>query len=274
MVTMQSVSAQSILSRDGVEYAYPRVSADDSKLLFQSNQTGKWQLYNMNLGDSSITTLWSDTFNNYFPDWNKDLSIVAFTSDRDSNENIFLFERHTGTIKRISWNKARNIHPYFSPDSKYILYSSTAGNGSLDIYRYELFSGETLRLTHTEEDETCARYSPQMNKIVYLKNGIVSDDIFVLDCSTFIADNITNDPIIRDGWPMFSPDGKWIYYSSMETGVFCIYRISVKTRQKVQLTYAGPAEEDARVFISSRSKRIFYNRRKGNALAIMARTME
>lgn len=274
LILLNSLQAQIILSEKGVEFAYPRINADATSMLYQSNKSGKWQLQVMNLRDSTIRECFSDSFNNYFPDWNPKQNLIAFTSDRDSNENVYVYDVSTSGIKRITTNDARNIHPYFSPDGRFILYSSTEGNGSLDIYRYEIKTGETLRLTATTEDETCARYNTSMDKIVFLKNGIMSDDIFVLDCVTFMQENITKTPQVRDGWPMFSSDSRWIYFSSMESGVFCIYRIRLKDGFKEHLTQALGGEEDARVFITATNDRIFYNKRRGNGIMILVKSFK
>src|SRR6185369_9615812 len=110
------------------------------------------------------------------------------------NEEIYIMKPDGSNLKRITNNKERDIHPYFSPDGKYILFNSTRGNGSLDIYRYEIATGKTLQLTNTPDDETCARYSPDMKNIVYLKNGISGDDVYLLNLSDFVPGNITKTP--------------------------------------------------------------------------------
>jgi hypothetical protein len=56
------------------------------------------------------------------------------------------------------------IHPYFSPDGKYLLFNSTRDNGSLDVYRLDLATRELLRITDSPMQETCARYSPDMTR--------------------------------------------------------------------------------------------------------------
>jgi TolB protein len=253
----------------GKESAYPHLSKNGKNILYQSNQTGKWQLMIMDTEKGEHRNLSNDTLNNYFPDWSPDNKLIAFSSDRDGNENIFLMSSDGSGLKKIIDDKARDIHPYFSPDGKYILFSSSRGNGSLDIYRYEINSGKTLRITDTPEDETCARYSPDMKRIVYLKNGVDTDDIFSLDLSNFLSENITNTNRTRDGWPCYSPDGKWIYYSSMETGIYNIYRIKPDGSGKEQITKAKTGEEDARTNIAFDNQSLIYNKRIGTTIQIL-----
>jgi Tol biopolymer transport system component len=257
-----------VLKEKGVENAYPRLSRDNKRILYQSDRTGKWQLFLLGLTSGKSTAVTTDTFNNNFPDWNAKNDLIAFVSDRDGNEEIYTVKNDGKGLRRITNSAARDIHPYFSPDGKYLLFNSTRGNGSLDIYRIKLDDLKTEQLTNTRDDETCARYSPDMKKIVYLRNNSAEDDVYILDMNTGLSDNITKTPRLTDGWPMFGGDGKWIYYSGMETGVYCINRIGIDGKNKKQLTKAEKNEEDARVFVSADAKKLVYNKRQEGLIAI------
>ena len=118
------------------------------------------------------------------------------------------------------------------------------------------------------ENETCARYSPDMSSIVLLKNSDYSDDVFLMNTSTLELTNLSQTPLIRDGWPMFAPDGKHVYYSSMESGIYNIYKIKPDGSNKIILTCAKQGEEDARVYASRDGKSIIYNKRYGKTIEI------
>lgn len=264
----QVADCRVLLHNEGVESAYPRLSHDRKTILYQSNAGGKWQLMLKPLDSDQVVNLSNDAYNNNFPDWSYDNSRIAFVSDRDGNEEIYMMDREGKNLQRITQDPARDIHPYFSPDGKYILFNSDRGNGSLDIYRYEIKTGETLRVTNTPDDETCARYSPDMKSMVYLKNGYTGDDVFLMNMSNLTSENLTRTPRTQDGWPMFSPDGKWIYFSSLETGLYHIYRMKPDGTGKQQITEAGIGEEDARVYVSSNNKYFLYNKRSGKTIDI------
>jgi TolB protein len=266
----QAVRPVVLLSEKNVENAYPRLSADGKSVLYQSDRTGKWQLYVFDLLTRQNTQLTNGSANNNFPDWSADNEWIAFVSDRNGNEEVYVMKRDGSNTRRLTDDPARDIHPYFSPDGKYLLFNSTRGNGSLDIYRFTLESGKTERITNTERNETCARYSTDMKFITFLGNDDVSDDICMMDMATGVTTNITGDPGIRDGWPMFSGDGKWIYYSSMQPGPFCVFRISPDGMQRQQLTYARNGEEDARAFIATNNTKLIYNKRYSDRIEICA----
>lgn len=255
---------------EGKECAYPRLSADGKQVLLQSNKAGNWQLYVLDITAKETKVVFAPTkHNDNFPDWSADNEWVAFVSDRDGNEEIYIARTNGNELKRITNDAERDIHPYFSPDGKYLLFNSTRGNGSLDIYRYTIATGETEQITNTPNDhETCARYSPDMQQIVFLKNNDVSDDLYVMDMGKKLYSNITNTPMTTDGWPMFDKTGKWIYYSSMESGTYCIYRIQPDGKNKKRLTRAAQGEEDARVYVAADGKSFIYNKRKKGTLDV------
>lgn len=266
--TSQVSNCKLLTNPSNFETAYPRLFADNSKVLYQSNESGHWQLMLLDIGKNEYINLSNDRFNNNYPDISPDNRHIAFVSDRDGNEEIYLMSVHGDSIRRITHNTSRDIHPYFSPDGKSLLFNSTEGNGSLDIYRYDITTGTTSRLTDTPDNETCARYAPDMNHIVYLKNNAAEDDIYVLDLDTFLSKNLTNTPTTLDGWPMYDKKGEWIYFSSMESGRHSIYRIDLSGQHKTRLTTALSNEEDARVYVSNDSRFMVYNKKVDRVIKI------
>jgi len=262
-----------LLKEDGIENAYPRLSNDGKKILYQSNRTGKWQLYIMDIGTRSQQRVTSDDFNNNFHDWSPDNRWIAFVSDRDGNEEVYLMKTDGSDLKRLTNDPGRDIHPYFSPDGKYILFNSTKDKNSFDVFRYTIDSGKMEQLTSSSDDETCARYSPDMKKIVMLKNNAQSDDVFIMNSSNFLMENLTKTSTFEHGWPIFSSDGKWIYFSSMEGGTYSIYRISIDGSNKQQITHAKHGEDDARVNVSNDQSRIIYNKQIGKTIMICSMTL-
>ncbi|MBK9077274.1 MAG: PD40 domain-containing protein [Flavobacteriales bacterium] len=81
-----------LLHEAGVENAYPRLSLNGNRILYQSNRTGKWQLYIMDIATKAQQRITHDAFNNNFVDWSADNAWIAFVSDRDGNEEILPHE--------------------------------------------------------------------------------------------------------------------------------------------------------------------------------------
>lgn len=262
-----------LLHEPGVENAYPRLSADGKRILYQSNRNGKWQLYIMDIATGTQQPITDDAHNNNFVDWSADNAWIAFVSDRDGNEEIYRMRTDGSGMERLTDHPARDIHPYFSPDGKYLLFNSTRANGSLDIFRLDLTTKELMHLTSSMQEETCARYSPDMKHIVFLRNDAASDDVAVLDLSTGLTENLTRTPQVIDGWPMYSPDGTWIYYSTMASGQHSIHRVHPDGTGDETITQAAPGEEDGRAFIGRDGRTLIYNKRRGGGIDIRSITL-
>lgn len=257
-----------ILHEPGVENAYPRLSNDGERILYQSNRTGTWQLFVMDIASGEQLRLTTDTFNNNFPDWSPDNSWVAFVSDRDGNEEIYRIGIDGTGLERVTQDADRDIHPYISPDGRSLLFNSTRGNGSLDVYRMDLGSKEVARITNTKMEETCARFSPDMGHIVMLRNDATQDDVVIMDMKTGLVTDLTRTPNVIDGWPMYSQDGQWIYYSTMVSGQHSIHRVQPDGSDDETLTRAAPGEEDGRAFIGRDGRTVIYNKRHGRSIDI------
>lgn len=249
-----------IVEENEIENAYPRFSSDGKRILFQSNRSGKWQLYITHDDINSMISITNDKFNNNFPDWSPDDSKVCFVSDRTGNEEIFMMDSYGKNIQQLTNNKARDIHPYWSPDGEMIYFNSTRGNGSLDIYSLNPETKEVQRITDSKDDETCARKSPTANEIVYLKNNASGlDDVFTMDLNTNTETNITNTST-TDGWPCWSHDGKKIIYSAISDGVYALFQYKIANKKIKQLTHPEKPYEDCRANISRDNSKIVFNR--------------
>jgi Tol biopolymer transport system component len=67
---------------------------------------------------------------------------------------------------------------------------------------------------------------------------------------------------------MYSPDGQWIYYSTMQSGQHSIHRVRPDGSGDEVLTSAAPGEEDGRAFIGSDGRVLIFNKRKDGRIDI------
>lgn len=100
-------------------------------------------------------------------------------------------------------------------------------------------------------------YSPDGTKIAFA--GILNNqsDIFLYDLDSGKITNLTGDKYY-DGSPVFSPDGKWIVYSSDINGYYKLVKMNVaKPAERYQLTSGSWNDEDA--WFSPDGTRIFFS---------------
>lgn len=137
----------------------------------------------------------------------------------------------------------------------------------------DLRTREVERITDSPMEETCARYSPDMHSIVMLQNDATQDDVVIMDVATGTMRNLTGTPTVTDGWPMYSANGRWIYYSTMASGRHCIHRVHPDGTGDETITQAAPGEEDGRACIGVDGRTLIYNKRRAHGIDILMRTL-
>jgi TolB protein len=259
---------RTILWQAGIKNAYPRWSKDGNSILYQSNRSGRWQIYVMDADGTNPRALTSGDANNDFPDWSPDNESIAFVSDRDGNEEIYTMRMDGSELRNLSKDPARDIHPYWSPDGKSLLFNSTRRGEKLQIYEVKADGTGLHPLVQSAEDDTCARISPNEDRIVYLSNlSIGQDDIMLCRRDGTQAINLTNDRA-ADGWPAWFPDGRRIVYSSAKSGTFCLHVMEIESGSSRRLTFAEAPCQDGRASISRDQRRIVFNRDLGETIGI------
>lgn len=264
-----------VLWEDGVENAYPRWSNDGTKILYQSNKTGNWQIYVMAKDGSNQKRITNDEYNNNFPDWSPDNKQIAFVSDREGNEDVYIMNMDGTGLKNLSKNPERDIHPYWAPDGTKLLFNSSRDDEeSFEVYQVNADGTELKRITNSPEVETCARFSPDETKIVYLKGTPGgNDEICVMNSEGKGESDLTKSESY-EGWPVWTPDGKQIIYSSTWYGQFSLLSMNSDGSKMKRITYPESPFYDARASVSPDGMEIVFNRQAEGTIGIFILRLE
>ena len=136
---------------------HPSWSADGSKLVFQSDRSGIWQIYLLDLATRSISLISDGTRNDQDPTFSPTGDRISFRSHLRSTDTdvIYLMRADGSNPTPISNRNGNASHAAWSNDGTLIAYQSDL-DGDLDIYVYELSADYTRQLT----DNTVADYAP------------------------------------------------------------------------------------------------------------------
>jgi tricorn protease len=149
---------------------------------------------------------------------------IAFSSNRHGSYNVFVVSIRGGHPRRLTFDSDNDLVNGWSPDGKHILFASTrsvAFPPSFELYTVPVEGGMVHRVSADEGKEGV--YSPDGAHIAYVRGpgawyrkgyrGSANDDLWVCDADGSHNRRLTNFAG-QDNSPMWSADGKTLYYVS------------------------------------------------------------
>lgn len=159
----------------------------------------------------------------HFPSISLDGRRVA-VEIQENPHDIYVYDLRRNTLTRLTFESA-NHHPVFNPDGKKVVFASGRGGGPDSLWwKPADGSGPAGRLTTAEQPQIPSSWSPDGKSLLYWENSPeTKDDIYVLTLGENPAQGSPAgkvEPFIQtsfDEWdPQFSPDGRWVAYTSDE----------------------------------------------------------
>ena len=130
------------------------------------------------------------------------------------------------------------MSPAWSPDSRRIAYVSFEGNRS-SIFVQTLRTGNRIQVSSRSGVNGAPSFSPDGRKLaVTLSDAEGNLDIYTIDINSRQAKRITTHRAI-DTEGSWSPDGRYIYFTSDRSGGPQIYRVSANGGTAERMTFEG-----------------------------------
>jgi TolB protein len=138
------------------------------------------------------------------------------------------------------------MSPAWSPDSRRIAYVSFEGNRS-SIFVQTLRTGNRIQVSSRAGVNGAPAFSPDGRKLVVtLSDPDGNLDIYTLDIATRQTKRITTHRAI-DTEGSWSPDGRYIYFTSDRSGGPQVYRVSANGGSAERVTFEGSYNARPRV---------------------------
>jgi Tol biopolymer transport system component/DNA-binding winged helix-turn-helix (wHTH) protein len=206
---------------------FPSISPDGNSVAYSSDRTGSFEIYVRPLAPGAKEIqITSDGRQNFQPAFSPDGRLIAFHSR--GRGGIWVVPASGGTAKQLT---DFGSHPAFSPDGKQIAFQSgpltDLGISARTLAPSVLWlvssdgdgdgggGGEPRQLTQTGNPaggHGAPAWSPDGKRIAFSVGDVSSSSVWSIE----VASGRTREINTRSGDPVYAPDGKSIYYTSLE----------------------------------------------------------
>lgn len=225
-----------------VRDSYPHLSSDGRSLLFHSNRSGAQAIWIAEADGKNPRLLFSGGSLGSEPGtpvWSPDGTTIAFAmrpaSATDENESeIYVMRSDGSAVRRLTQASGDDSHPHWSADGKRIFFNSARATPDLkadwtrqwiDIYSMAADGSDLRRHTDCRVVCTYPVPSPDGRSVAHRKTLATAgfnwaqqaiernSEIFLTALDGSGSVNLSNSPAY-DGWPNWSPDGRWLVFTS------------------------------------------------------------
>lgn len=214
-----SISEKS-LTNTKFDNRYANYSPDGTKIVFESNRDGNWQLYVMDSDGSNQNRLVAHTSNDRRPSWHPSGQGILFESDRSGTNQLYILQLEDQTERQLtSFEDAEPIFGQFSPNGELIAVSLKESEDVSNIVLLDADGGLVERLTDYDTRSFYPRWSSNGSEIVFfsrMETGNQDDEIYKINVSTLIQTRLTNWPFHNFCPSWSADDSKIVYVTSME----------------------------------------------------------
>jgi len=262
----EAVNYQQVTYQSGPEF-FPSLSPDGQSIVYASRASGNWDIYSQRIGDGNPTNLTKDSSpDDSQPAFSPDGDRIAFRSERDGG-GVYVMKANGESPVRVC---DFGYSPSWSPDGAQILVGtekipqpSTRPTKS-QLWSIDLKSGQRQRIS--EGDALQPTFSPHQQRIAFWSRP----DRYGQREHIWTVPAAGGEPVaVTDGSstdlnPVWSPDGKYLYFSSNRGGSSNIWRIVIdeetgKTSGAAEAVTSIGATTSILYFSFSRNGRLAYS---------------
>jgi TolB protein len=211
----------------------PHWSKDGKKLLYSAERNRQWGIYLLDFTSMRERKVFSSKGTNIAGDFMPGGSEITLSSSKAGTPALYRMSLTDNKIRKLTSSYGIEVSPAVSPDSKYIAFVSDRG-GSPQIYKMRSDGTDVRRITFEGSYNTSPAWSPKGDKIVFVgRRG--ANEIFIVNPDGTGLTQLTSQGNNED--PSFSPDGRFITFSSDRDGSKGIYIMRANGEAQKRITH-------------------------------------
>ncbi len=222
------VALTQLTTDPGVE-TQPSLSPDGKMLVYVGRAADHSHIYLLRVGGKNPIDLTKDSNDDDSqPAFSPDGERIAFRSERQGG-GIFVMGATGESVNRLT---DFGYNPAWSPDGSEIVCSTAPGDdpgrrqGTGQLWRIKVATGEKRKVS--EGDAVQPSWSPHGQRIAYwaYPKGDPQRDVWTIPAGGGVPVAVTADAAV-DWNPVWSPDGRWLYFGSDRGGSMNLWRVEV-----------------------------------------------
>jgi TolB protein len=176
-----------------------------------------------------LTRLTYGPWEDITPALNPDGNQLAFASNRNGYWNLYLLDLKSGQTVQLTDNPEYEAAPSWSPDGRWLVYETYVGEdgGGLELFILPIDgSSQSIRLTDHPGADHSPSWSPAGRQIAFVSQRSGEPEIWIADLDVAGEERFTNlsrSASTRESYPVWSPDGSRLAWSSNENGYHNLY---------------------------------------------------
>lgn len=232
---------------------HAEISPNGEKIAF----TFRGRIFTVAADGGAAQALTPEGHYSHDPVWTPDSTEIAFASDVNGDDDVYLTDSRSGEVRRITWTSHAEVPHAFSPDGGTIVYTSrglgdpvasqqSALTGKPKLYQVELTEGRRRLLMPLAADQ--GKWSRDGKRLAYVYDPSTDPGSRQHRVPGNARQIWSFDPLT--GWhqllaggehdaldPVWGPGGDTLYYLGEQSGTLNVWRLDLETGANTQLTH-------------------------------------